>query len=217
MTDLFFFNNYDHSSGEFNPEFTSYLESLSDEDLGKELLFTKKFVSNFSSALNHCISVYQLCVSEKIIGIIMSGQSASPSDIQSISDTCREMVDYLHSQKFSTEKSAYEDYPDYWGYLSGFDREKMMEQIKTVADSCFELREDYNYVIYKLNQNIGFNDYVLGKEVCDEHASNIINNALTDNDLKSIGIVETEDGYDLTERIRHIELSLNRLFYEYVF
>ena len=217
MTDLFFFNNYDHSLDEFDPEFTSYLESLSDKDLGKELLFAKKFLSSFSSVLNHCASVYQLYISEKIVGIIMSNQNPSASDLQAISDTCREMVDYLHSQTFSTEKSAYENYPDYWGYLSGFDREKMMEQIEDAAENCFELYEDYNYVIYKLNQIIGFNDYVLGKEVCDEHALKVIDNALTDNDLKSIGIVETENGYDLTERIRHIELVLNWLFYEYIF
>lgn len=216
MTDQFFLNNYDYDSNTISPDYINYLDSLSDEELRKELMFIKQFHKAFCNAYNHCCSIYQLHISEKILEMIRSNHYPSESDLLDISKTCKEMADYLSSLSFPTEKDAYDNFPDYWGYFSGCQREQMTDLIFRAAEDCASLREDYGYAIYKLNQTVGFNDYVLGRDVTDEHALKTIENALAVNDLKSIGIVKTENGYDLVERIKHIEKVLEWLFYQYI-
>ncbi len=216
MTNQFFLNGYDFDSNEFSPDYINYLDSLSDDELRKELFFVKQFHKDFCRAYYHCCSIYQLHISEKIIDMIKTNRYPSESDLLDISRTCKEMADYLGSLSFPTDKDAYNNYPDYWGYFSGCQREQMMDLIIEAAKNCASLREDYGYAIYKLNQTVGFNDYVLGRDVTDEHALKTIENALAVNDLKSIGIVKTENGYDLMERIKHIEKVLEWLFYQYI-
>ena len=216
MTNNFFLQNYDYELGKISSDYIDYLNSLSNEELRKELYFIKYFLKDYVNLLLHCCSIYQLYISEKIINMIKTNHYPSESDLLDISKTCKEMVDYLGSATLPIDKKAYENYPDYWIYFSGYKKDQMMHLIIEGVHDCASLREDYNYTIYKLNLIIGMNYYVLGREITDEHTLKTIDNAMADDDLKSIGIVKTDGGYDFLERVKHIELTLNWLFYQYL-
>lgn len=217
MTDQFFFlDYYNYDSNEIYPEYTDYLNSLSDEELLKELFFVKHFFKSFINVSNHCCSIYKLNISEKIIDMIKSNRCPSQTDLLDINHVCKEMVDYLNTTTLSKDKNMFENYPDYWGYFSGFSKELMIDHIIETTHNCASFHKDYNYAIYRINLIIGKNDYVLGKEVTDEYALNTINNASAANGLKTLGIVKTEEGYDLMERVKHIEMVLDWLFYTYL-
>lgn len=212
---LFILDNYDYKLGQLSKEYLNFINSLNHDDLIGELKFNKNVVMDFSSKISHCQSIYQLEIDEYITGILKNIRIISEADLLYLNSKCKKIIEYIKSITISKDKALYDNFPDKYFYYSNFDDEKAKEEIVEAANNLIEMSEDIQYTIYKLNLEIGFNNFVLGKET-DEHTSRVISNASNDENLEALGIVKTNDNYDFLERIKNLYLNLKTLFYEYL-